>query len=117
MQIQRQPGAASFTDAVPQQTAVQAASQSAQIASMANAPVEAGKLNERDFVLDGIKKDMGIPQKTQVQMEYDKDIDRLVVRYVDKAKGVVVEQIPNEKIVEFQKAYVQALSLLFDKKV
>jgi len=81
------------------------------------APVEAAKGADQQLVENTVKKHFDLPSDVRFQMEFDKDINRLIVRYIDKANGEVVRQIPEEKVVEFQKAFVNTLSILFDKKV
>jgi uncharacterized FlaG/YvyC family protein len=70
-----------------------------------------------DASLNRINKQLEELQDTKVQMEYDKDIDRVIVRYSSRTTGEVVNQIPSEKFVQFEKEFVKAIGLLFDKKV
>lgn len=66
--------------------------------------------------VNNLQKQLQSMQDTQVQMEYDKEIDRVIVRYVSHTSGEVVRQIPTEKFVDFEKEFVKMVGLLFDEK-
>lgn len=66
--------------------------------------------------IDNVQRQLNLMKETNVHMEYDKDIHRVLVKYTNTA-GEVVRQIPTEKFVEFEKAFVKTLGLLFDLKI
>lgn len=66
--------------------------------------------------INNVQRQLSLMKETNVHMEYDKDIHRVLVKYTN-ATGEVVRQIPTEKFVEFEKAFVKTLGLLFDLKV
>jgi len=72
------------------------------------------EINDR---LDALQKHLQQQQDvTNVQLEYNKDIDRVVVRYVSATSGEVVQQFPTARLVEFEKEYMRTIGLLFDIK-
>jgi uncharacterized FlaG/YvyC family protein len=66
--------------------------------------------------VNNLQKQLQTIHDTQFQMEYDKEIDRVIVRYVSHTSGEVVRQIPSEKFVDFEKEFVKMVGLLFDQK-
>ena len=66
--------------------------------------------------VDSLQKQLERMQETRVQMEFDKEIDRVIVKYVNQNDGEVVSQIPSEKFVAFEKEFVKTVGLLFDMK-
>ena len=69
-----------------------------------------------ELSIDNVQRQLSLMKETNVHMEYDKDIHRVLVKYTNPS-GEVVRQIPTEKFVEFEKAFVKTLGLLFDRKI
>ncbi|MGZ4107495.1 MAG: flagellar protein FlaG [Tumebacillaceae bacterium] len=67
--------------------------------------------------VDSVKKHLENMQQTQVELSFDNDLNRVIVKYVDKDNGQVESQIPSEKFVEFAKEFTKTIGLLFDQKV
>ncbi|KEO84076.1 hypothetical protein EL26_06325 [Tumebacillus flagellatus] len=55
--------------------------------------------------------------ESQVQINYDEEIDRVIVKYVSPTNGEVINQIPSKDFVDFEKEFVKTIGLLFDKSV
>lgn len=70
-----------------------------------------------DASFNRLQKKLEDMQDTKVEMNYDKDIDRVIIRYSSRATGEVINQIPTEKFVEFEKEFDKVIGLLFDHKV
>lgn len=56
-----------------------------------------------DKVAEAMRKERGI------QMEFDADINRVIVHVTDKKTGQPVSQIPTEELVEFMKQFGESL--------
>jgi len=54
---------------------------------------------------------------SDVQLEYDKDLNKVIVKYVSPMSGEIVRQIPSEKVVQFEREYMKMVGLLFDHKL
>ncbi|PWK16167.1 flagellar protein FlaG [Tumebacillus permanentifrigoris] len=90
----------------------------AEVRVQAPSPAPAKKVTAEQ-VTDGmarLRKKLEEMQGTKVQMNYDKDIDRVIIRYTSQSTGEVVHQIPTEKFVEFEKEFIKSVGLLFDHK-
>lgn len=85
-------------------------------AASANRGVTSYSAESVEQSIDNVQRKLSLMKETNVHMEYDKDIHRVLVKYTNDA-GEVVRQIPTEKFVEFEKAFVKTLGLLFDLKV
>jgi len=51
-----------------------------------------------------------------LQFEIDQDTDKLIVKVVDQANGVVIRQIPNEEVVRIAKVMGKAPGLLVSQQ-
>ncbi|MGB8954075.1 MAG: flagellar protein FlaG [Tumebacillaceae bacterium] len=69
-----------------------------------------------DTSLDRLQKQLTLMKETNFQMDYDQEIDRVVIKYTSKSTGEVISQIPSEKFVEIEKAFIKTIGLLFDQK-
>lgn len=79
----------------------------------------AGQKDTQHDVLSSVKnmqKNLNMMNDTSFQIDYDKDIDRVIVKYVSLESGQVVSQIPSKEFVNFEKEFVKTIGLLFDKK-
>jgi uncharacterized FlaG/YvyC family protein len=116
MQISREAATVNVTEASPRVAsaqnahAVQAAPVSEEKAGPSASHEEIAKS------VDNVRKQLDLMKETNVQMEFDKDIDRVIVKYVSASTGELVNQIPSEKFVEFEKEFVKTIGLLFDQK-
>ncbi|MBL0385534.1 flagellar protein FlaG [Tumebacillus sp. ITR2] len=75
------------------------------------------KAEQIEASFNRIQKQLQDMQDTKVQMDYDKDLDRVIVKYSSRTTGEMIHQIPSEQFVEFEKEFVKSVGLLFDKKV
>jgi len=53
----------------------------------------------------------------QVEMYYDRDIDRVVVTISDGATQQVIRQIPSAEFVSFMKNFSQLSGLMFNRRL
>lgn len=67
--------------------------------------------------VENVQKKLDIMKDLSFQVEYNEDIDRVIVKYRNRDTGEVVSQIPSEKFVEFEKEFVKTIGMLFDRKV
>lgn len=51
-----------------------------------------------------------------LQFEVDQDTDKLIVKVVDRANGVVIRQIPSEEVVRIAKVMGEAPGLLMNEQ-
>lgn len=63
-----------------------------------------------------VQKQLDVVQHSTVHLDYDKEIDRVIVKFVNDSTGEMERQIPSEDFVAFQKAFVHTIGLLFDHK-
>lgn len=65
--------------------------------------------------VSNVKKSLELMKETNFQVEYDQDIDRVIVKYMN-TYGEVMRQVPTQDFVEFEKAFIKTIGLLFDQK-
>lgn len=70
-----------------------------------------------DQSIKALQKHLEQVKDTSMQMEYNDEIDRVIVKFVHNSNHEVVSQIPSKKFVEFSKEFVKTCGLLFDQKM
>jgi uncharacterized FlaG/YvyC family protein len=67
--------------------------------------------------VDLLQKQLTRMRDTSFQLEFDKEIDKVIVKFTSRETGEIVRQIPSEKFVNFEKEFVRTIGLLFDIKL
>lgn len=62
-----------------------------------------------------VKKYVDIMKEARVQMNYDEELDRVIIKYLSDG-GEIINQIPSKDFISFEREFVRSLGLLLDKK-
>jgi uncharacterized FlaG/YvyC family protein len=52
-----------------------------------------------------------------VEIQYDKEMNKVIIQVLDGQTGQTVKQIPSEDLVEFMKRFRQYLSVMTDRRI
>lgn len=63
-----------------------------------------------------LEGEQSVPSPVSVRFSVDRDLDKLVIRVVDKGSKEVVRQIPNDGMLDLAKKMQDLRGLLYDKE-
>lgn len=75
------------------------------------------KNNDQDItrILERVKKALK-ESNTIVELEWNKEIDRVVMKVIDSSTGEIVKQIPPQNVIDREVEFMRLIGLLFDHK-
>jgi flagellar protein FlaG len=65
--------------------------------------------------LERVKKALK-ESNTKVELEWNKEIDRVVMKVIDNSTGEIVKQIPPQNVIDREVEFMRLIGLLFDHK-